>query len=127
MIVNILLLVLFYFFKAVADKISFHFYKSIFSKLPIKYHDFCDPTASWDNKWLGGEEENGEKFIGSSTIFVMFTDLWHIIKFLQYVIVSLLIVLNADPLIHPALDFGIYLFGGLVIFEIFFSKIFKKR
>jgi hypothetical protein len=127
MFLNITLLVLFYILKAVADKISFHFYDSIFYKLPKKCHDYWNPAESWDNKWLDNDKDNGERFYGSSTVFVMFTDAYHLIKFIQYVIISLLIVLNAKPIFHPVIDFPIYLFGGLIIFELFFSKVFKKR
>lgn len=117
---------MFFILKAVSDKILFHFDKSIFAKMPQKYWDFWDVRDSWDNKWLNGDPDQGEKFIGSSTIFVMFTDMWHLTKFIQYNIIALLIVLNADPIFHPILDYAMFLFGGLGIFEICWNKILSK-
>ena len=127
MIINIILFILYFVFKSIADKISFHFRSSIFSKLPTKYHNFLNPSESWRNKWKNGDKIDGEKFIGSSTIFVMFTDLWHLINFFQYIIIASLVVLNTQPILHPILDIGIYLIIGLSIFELLFSYIFKKR
>lgn len=123
LIFNITLVVLFFILKAVSDKILFHFDKSIFVRLPHKYHDFWDVKDSWDNKWMNGDVDQGERFPGSSTIFVMFTDMWHLTKFLQYVIIALILILNAVPIIHPVVDFWIYLGGGLAVFELFWSKI----
>ena len=37
-----------------------------------------NPKLSWMNKWKNKDYKQGEKFIGSSTVFVMFTDLWHL-------------------------------------------------
>jgi hypothetical protein len=127
MIINITLLVLFFILKAIADKISFHFSTSIFSKLPKKYHDFINPSESWDNKWKNNDKSQGERFWGSSKWFVIFTDLWHLIKFLQYIIISLLITLNSELTQYKIIDFSLYLWGGLSVFEFFFSWVFQKK
>jgi len=38
---------------------------------------------SWGNKWKNGDKKQGEKFLGSSTIFVLFTDAWHLFGLLE--------------------------------------------
>lgn len=38
--------------------------------------------SSWRRKWKNGDPKQGEKFFGSSTVFVMFTDAWHLFTFL---------------------------------------------
>lgn len=46
-----------------------------------KGNPFWDNKISWTNKWKDGKPENGEKFFGSSTVFVMFTDGFHLTRF----------------------------------------------
>lgn len=36
---------------------------------------------SWRNKWKHGDPNLGEKFPGSSTVFVFVTDFWHLMQF----------------------------------------------
>lgn len=127
MIVTLILVALFYILKAFSDKLLFHFYESIFVKLPSKYHAFWNPELSWRNKWKNGNKADGEKFFGSSTIFVMFTDMWHIIKFLQYNIITLIIVLNTEHYFNIYIDYVLYLTIGLSIFELIFNKLLIKK
>ena len=126
MIINISLFLLFFIIKAIADKLLFHFHTSIFSNIPIKYHNFWDPSVSWKNKWKNNDKSQGERFIGSSTIFVMFTDMWHLLKFIQYNILTIIMVLNNQVIIHPIIDYVLYLVISLSLFELLFSKILKK-
>ena len=50
----------------------------------VYLHPFFDPDVSWRNKWKNGNPEEGPRFLGSSTIFVGFTDAWHLAELLQY-------------------------------------------
>lgn len=45
-------------------------------------HDplFWNPKESWRNKWRGGDPALGERFPGSSTIFVWTTDAYHLFR-----------------------------------------------
>lgn len=61
--------------KAIQDKLQFHFEKSVFKDLG----SFWNPEQSWRNKWKDGTPLRGERFWGSSTIFVSFTDAWHLL------------------------------------------------
>lgn len=53
------------------------FDRSVFSKLK---GTFWNPDESWRNKWKNGDRAQGERFWGSSTIFVSITDSWHLFK-----------------------------------------------
>ena len=63
---------------AIQDKISFRW-----DDVPTwmkKRDSFWNPVISWKNKWKEGLPENGERFFGSSTFLVCFTDGWHLMK-----------------------------------------------
>ena len=61
---------------AIMDKILFHWDRSIFKG--SKWEWWANPEISYRNKWKNNSNcEGGEKFPGSSTIFVWITDLWH--------------------------------------------------
>lgn len=64
--------------EAVMDKLQFHFDRSIFSS--TSNQQFWNPKISWKNKWYEGDRAKGEKFLGSSTVFVFLTDAWHLFK-----------------------------------------------
>ena len=66
------------FSEAIMDTLQFHYYKSIFRNL--KKEQFWNPETSWLNKYKNNNPEMGEKFLGSTTIFVGFTDAWHLFK-----------------------------------------------
>ena len=58
-------------------------------------------NKSWVNKWKNGDPKQGEKFIGSSTVFVIFTDAWHLFGLIErlgfiitYISVGVLIHIN---------------------------------
>ena len=58
--------------EAIMDNLQFHYYKSIFSNR--KSQQFWNPLISWSNKYKNGDKNLGEKFIGSTTVFVGLTD-----------------------------------------------------
>ena len=96
---------------------------------------FWNPVESWRNKWKKGfvykVEENkeeyswernprfGERFPGSSTVFVFLTDAWHLLKeiMISSLILSIVIMSNSEWYF-----FFIYrsVFG--VVFEIIYRK-----
>jgi len=61
----------------IMDKLMFHYTTSIFKNLNPS---FWNPSVSWKNKWKNGNKSEGERFLGSSTIFVSLTDAWHLFK-----------------------------------------------
>lgn len=64
--------------KAVMDSISHGFSSSVFSNLNP---NFWDPKVSWRNKY---RFNNYFLRLLFSTIFVMFTDAWHLFQFFAY-------------------------------------------
>ena len=60
----------------VNQDILFH-YHEFESTFPNANPQFWDPDISWRNKYLNGDPTQGEKFLGSSTIFAGFTDGYH--------------------------------------------------
>lgn len=109
--------------KAVMDKIQFHYSKSIFKTLdPL----FWNPQESWKNKWRGGDPDNGEKFFGSSTFFVLFTDAWHLFQSICYNLVFAVIFIYEPITNNLILDFIILRTIFNSTFELFFSKVFSS-
>ena len=114
--------------EAVMDKLQFHYPKSIFSN--FKKQQFWNPLISWSNKYKNGDEKLGHSFPGSTTIFVGFTDAWHLFKLINHT--CLFIGL-------PLLAFQLNSFNQLIIviciarilhgftFDIFFDAILKKK
>lgn len=66
--------------KAIRDVLQHHFRTSVFKR----WSDL-NPKGSWQNKWEFNEDGDitGERFPGSSTVFVMFTDLYHFLEFVK--------------------------------------------
>lgn len=96
MILNIIIILVASTADAVMDTISSHFPTSIFSNIKnwkvlknwklcnkIKLYNWINPYYSWRNKWKNGDRDQGEKFLGSSTIFVFVTDAWHLLQSIQ--------------------------------------------
>jgi hypothetical protein len=111
-------------FNACMDVIDFHFDTSVFSKWTG--NKWIDPSISWKNKWKNGDYTQGEKFLGSSTIFVFVTDLWHFLQFLMILAICFAIVVY-HPLVVWWADILFLLAAYSITFEIFFSKILVKK
>jgi hypothetical protein len=67
--------------ESIMDTLQFHYDLSIFKKM--NNQKFWNPILSWMNKWKNDDPKNGEKFLGSSTIFVGVTDAWHLFKLIH--------------------------------------------
>lgn len=73
-------------FQAVQDTLVHHWPNSVFGHLAKRYKIkaiWWNPEISWENKYKGGNPDRGEKFPGSTTIFVFVTDAWHMFGFLS--------------------------------------------
>ena len=53
-------------------------------------------TTGANNKWKLGDKANGERFLGSSTVFVFLTDGWHLFQFLFHTSWQLAIAIHLD-------------------------------
>lgn len=56
----------------------------------FKGNSFWDESIAWKNKWKDGDPSKGEKYIGSSTVFVFATSGWHLV---QEIIIAILFLL----------------------------------
>jgi hypothetical protein len=86
-------------------------------------------NKSWKNKWKNGDKKQGEKFWLSSTIFVLFTDAWHLFGLLErigfivsYITIGMLITISD----WYWFMLSNYLFS-MMIFHLFYnSKLLRK-
>jgi len=116
-------------FNAIMDKIQFHWSKSVFDNIEDKkIRKWCDPKISHKNKWKNGNKEEGEVFLGSSTVFVFVTDLWHFCQFLMLTCIMLAIVLYGNYFsLYFLIDFVILRIIFSIGFTIFWDKFLNKR
>jgi len=104
--------------KAIMDTVGSCFSSSVFKNLnPL----FWDKVRSWRNKWKGGEPAKGEKFLGSSTIFVSFTDAWHLFQhfFLLFLFLSLVLYSQCFPII----TWKFWYITDFIIIYVYFTSI----
>ena len=83
-------------------------------KLDLFKSDFWNESVAWKNKWKNGDYKQGERFLGSSTVFVFLTSGWHLI---QEVMLILLFVL--------LFGFNVTCLLYLVIFKITFEILYR--
>lgn len=62
------------------DSLQFHFARTPFSDATRFDQQFWNPAQSWRNKYREGNPQLGERFPGSSSVFVLTTDAWHLAK-----------------------------------------------
>lgn len=130
---SVLFLVLAGMCNAVMDKIVFHWDDSVFKGSKLDW--WANPEVSYKNKWKNNSNSSGgEKFPGSSTIFVWVTDLWH---FAQSFMISFFVLgalFYGDGIINYFdnnwfnifIDFIILKSAFSLTFELFWSVILKK-
>ena len=107
--------------KAVKDTVEFHYSTSVFSKLNCQY---WYPQLSWANKYKSAQDLR-PRFWGSTTVFVMFTDAWHLFDFLQ-IISFVFAIIFYSKMIYFVADFVIFYILFCGVFELFYSLIFKQ-
>lgn len=86
---------------------------------------FWDYRVAWRNKWKNGNPEEGERFLGSSSIFVTFMDGWHLMKFFWFMHFIFAIVLYEPLTKYLLLDVYIFysFFGAGHTFTIWWMQI----
>lgn len=60
-----------------------HHWSKFQKKFPDANPNYWNPEISWKNKYRNGNPEEGEKFYGSSTVFVAITDAKHLLSFIH--------------------------------------------
>lgn len=102
----------------------YHEFESFF---PNANPQFWDPNLSWRNKYLNGDPRQGEKFLGSSTIFVGFTDGYHSTILARNLLITTSICLSPKvrgwkPFLTKTLIYSLSYGLG---FELVYSKLIK--
>ena len=92
---------------------TLHFnYKVFQNTFPGANENWFNPQVSWRNKYKNGDPENGSKFFLSTSVFVMFTDQYHLNNFINRVaLMSALVVKIGEgkkPLKHYLFDLLFY-------------------
>lgn len=126
--ISIIFLILAGFFNSIMDIIVHKWSISIFSKIKNeKLLQFINPKLSWTNKWKNNDYKQGEKFIGSSTVFVMFTDLWHLCQFLMIISFIISTIFYIPIMDNNILNIIIHYLAFTLSFNFFYYKIFKIK
>ena len=107
---------------AVMDKVSFHFYESIFSEFENEH--FWNPSISWSNKYKGRSPLNGERFFLSTSLLVWTTDAWHLFKTISKYSLIASVALAGWTRSLPLIGLSIISFG--LTFTLCFNKLFKR-
>lgn len=88
--------------------------------------NFWDENIAWKNKWRNGDPKQGERFIGSSTIFVALTSGFHLMQ-LVYLNALFLFAIYHSVYYSKLASFVIFSIGFRVLFEITYRFLsFKK-
>ena len=83
--------------KCFNETIQFN-YKIFEKTFPGANKQWFDPKVSWRNKYEGGNPDNGSKYFLSTSVFVMFTDQYHLNNFIQKTaIMSALVIKIGEP------------------------------
>ena len=73
-------------------------YKIFEKTFPDANKQWFDPKVSWRNKYEGGNPDNGAKYFLSTSVFVMFTDQYHLNNFIQKTaIMTALVIKIGEP------------------------------
>ena len=113
--------------------INFHWDESIFKGSKLDW--WANPEVSYKNKWKNNSNSfDGEKFPGSSTVFVWVTDLWHFAQSFMITFFVLAALFYGDGIVNLFDTTWINMVCDLIIlkgafslsFELFWSVILKK-
>jgi hypothetical protein len=68
--------------KGFNETLQFH-WKEFRRQFPQANAQWFNPTLSWKNKYKNGDPDAGAKFFGSTSVFIMFTDQYHLNNFIN--------------------------------------------
>lgn len=113
-------------FKAACDTLAFRFKKSIFKN---KNDTWWNPSKSWRNMYKNGKRSDGNKFIGSTSIFKFTTDAWNMFDFLSHGCFSIGIIILLDKefklqILSCILIFIMLQLSYMIMYELI-SKVYK--
>lgn len=127
--IPIILMIIAGILNACMDVLKIKYNISIFSDM--KFQNWIDPKISWHTKWKIDQKLFGKQIwlIDKimSTILVWITDLWHFVKMLMLICVSMSIVFYIPITSYTILDIIILYSSFTIPFELFYSKVFIKK
>jgi hypothetical protein len=98
--------------KGVMDIINFKYKRSIFYG-----RNYWNMRNSWMYKWKGNNPVMGERFFGSSTIFVWVTDGWHLVQFFMIKFIFLAVLFHSEFIIEDFIGIMLYYAGFWATYE----------
>jgi hypothetical protein len=121
------------------ESISYHYDNGFKLRCSWVNDAFWDPSVSWKNKYMNGDPNKGEKFMGSTTCLAFTTDAYHLLRTSKRAIdgVSIAYLLNDDicnkklarkkRFKAAAKDFVILTAIRCVGFHLSYSYLFKRQ
>lgn len=91
----------------------------------LSWGDYWNEFTAWKYKWKNGDKKQGERFIGSSTIFVAVTSGFHLMQ-MVYLNAFFIALVNYKQLVSPVADLFILGVGFRLIFELTYRLVGKK-
>ncbi len=111
----------------VSQTLYAHYY-AFENKFPDANEQYWNPYESWTNKYMHNDPAQGEKFFGSTTVFVFSTDAYHLfrtINKLNLVTLGALEFSDKRPFLNYVADFilysAVYSAGFTLTYEVFFK------
>jgi hypothetical protein len=98
--------------KGVMDVLNFKYRRSIFFG-----RSYWNMDTSWMYKWKGNNPVMGERFWGSSTIFVWLTDGWHLVQFFMIKFIFLAVLFHSEFIMADLIGVTFYYAGFWSIYE----------
>lgn len=128
--------------KAVCDSLMFRTDVPFGILLKRLFPDYWmgDTEDTWKNKWKDGDKSKGERFWGSSTFFVCFTDAWHAFQCVYHIALYTALSqwfvyglhmrfndLNFESAYLYILYTLLFVFGFISLQGLVFERLFKSR
>lgn len=119
---------------AITETWTHHHSTSIFGRInPNTWVGKWTRKESWKNKYKNGDPDQGPLFFGSTTVFVWLTDMYHFFKLVKIIAIVTMAILpfsvemQVIEQIHWIWVAVFLFFTYFVVFELFYSIIFRIR
>ena len=111
--------------KAVMDVLRFYYGSSVFKS--FKNANWWNPEISWKNKYKNCDQLQGERFPGSTTVFVFTTDGWHFFQFifLRFFFASIIFYSLSDPILTFITFDWLRILIEYIVLSIYFGLVFS--
>lgn len=107
--------------KSIKDTVNFSFRTSILHEWGWDETYWVREVSAY-RKWKNGDREQGERFLGSSTILVAFTDGWHLMAFIE--LNSLFLSFALIHIFYPQ-HFLILMCTSILLYRLYFEGNFR--